>query len=60
MKVWLKEGSRFMGQVTIFDAEPSIELLMIAFPDAHAFSWRSHDNRFTVDVGDTPLIAAAD
>ncbi len=57
--VSLKDGLRFMGQVTVFDVEPSFQVLQLAFPEARSWTWRSRDNRFTVDVGDAALIAYA-
>ena len=59
-KVCLKHGSRFLGQVTIFDADPSFALLIIAFPEARGFLWSSRTNQFTVDVGDEPVSAYAE
>ena len=59
-KVSLRDGSRYLGQVAIFDAEPSFELLEIAFPDARSIikDWRT--GHFTVDVGDSPVLAYDD
>jgi hypothetical protein len=59
-KVWLKEGSRELGAVTIFDAEPSFQLLEIAFPDARSIAHDYRTDRWYVDVGDQLLIASAD
>lgn len=59
-KVRMTEGKRFIGYATIFDAEPSFDVLMIACPDARAFVWRQRDNMFTVDLGDAPAPLCAD
>jgi len=52
VRLWA--GKRFIGYVTVFDAEPSEELLMIAFPDAIAYVHDERTNRWTVDLGEAP------
>jgi hypothetical protein len=39
-KVSLKAAGRMVGSVTVFDAEPSFELLRVAFPEAQSITWR--------------------
>jgi hypothetical protein len=59
-KVSLKDGSRHLGQVTIFDADPSFDLLKLAFPDARSIVHNFKTDQWTIDVGESLVIAYAD
>lgn len=53
-KVRLRAGKRFIGYATVFDAEPSEAILMLAFPDALAYIHDERANTWTVDLGEAP------
>jgi len=39
-KISFAADGRFIGSGTVFDAEPSFELLQVAFPEARSITWR--------------------
>jgi hypothetical protein len=59
-KIYLVENGKPIGTFTLFDAEPNIDLLHAAFPDAAAIihDWRR--DAWFVELGDAPAPMLAD
>ena len=51
-KVRIYAGERFCGWVTVFDGEPTYELLLTAFPDADAIFQSVDTGIFSVYLGE--------
>ena len=50
--IYLKVGDGDVGTVELFDAEPSFDILKLAYPDARVIFHDFKSDRWTVQLGE--------
>jgi hypothetical protein len=59
-KIYLVENGKTIGTCTLLDAEPNMDVLHAAFPDAAAIIHDRRRDAWFVDLGDAPAPLLAD